>query len=356
MKGVTLYCMVFHCLSVPYSPTSKNISLCAFVQKVYKFCDEMTKRGHTVYHYGHENSSVNCTEHINVTNNNILKNSYGNLNDWETKGFNQDINTEAVKIFNNNCISELNKRIKSDKEFILCWFGFAHEACVKYFYKKAIVVEPSIGYDSMFAPVKMFETHSQMHKMHGYSSTNINIGNEFVVYPGFDPNDFLYKKNKSNTALFLGRITEAKGAKVAYDICNDLKQDIIFAGPNILGLKDTKYCQFVGFVDSIKRMYLLSDAKFLFAPSLFIEPCNWTVIEAQFSGTPTITTDFGGFVETVMQGQTGFRCNNANDMIYAMQNIDKLINPENCYNNAISKFTLEQQCNYYEYLFKSLMH
>jgi glycosyltransferase involved in cell wall biosynthesis len=208
----------------------------------------------------------------------------------------------------------------------------------------------------MFAPVKIFETHSQMHKMHGYSSTNINIGNEFVVYPGFDPNDFLYKKNKSNTALFLGRITEAKGAKVAYDICNDLKQDIIFAGPNILGLKDTKYCQFVGFVDSIKRMYLLSEAKFLFAPSLFIEPCNWTVIEAQFSGTPTITTDFGGFVETVMQGQTGFRCNNANDMIYAMQNIDKLINPENCYNNAISKFTLEQQCNYYEYLFKSLMH
>jgi glycosyltransferase involved in cell wall biosynthesis len=316
----------------------------------------MTKRGHTVYHYGHENSSVNCTEHINVTNNNILKNSYGNLNDWETKGFNQDINTEAVKIFNNNCTSELNKRIRSDKEFILCWFGFAHEQCVKHFYKKAIVVEPSIGYDSMFAPVKMFETHSQMHKMHGYSSTNINIGNEFVVYPGFDPNDFLYKKNKSNTALFLGRITEAKGAKVAYDICNDLKQDIIFAGPNILGLKDTKYCQFVGFVDSIKRMYLLSDAKFLFAPSLFIEPCNWTVIEAQFSGTPTITTDFGGFVETVMQGQTGFRCNNANDMIYAMQNIDKLINPENCYNNAISKFTLEQQCNYYEYLFKSLMH
>ncbi len=40
--------------------------MCAFVQKVYKFCEEMTKRGHTVYHYGHEDSSVNCTEHINV--------------------------------------------------------------------------------------------------------------------------------------------------------------------------------------------------------------------------------------------------------------------------------------------------
>ena len=39
--------MVFHCLSVPYSSTRKDLSLCAFVQKVYKFCDEMTKRRYT---------------------------------------------------------------------------------------------------------------------------------------------------------------------------------------------------------------------------------------------------------------------------------------------------------------------
>ena len=316
----------------------------------------MTKRGHIVYHYGHEDSIVNCTEHINVINNDILKESYGNLNDWKEKGFNQNVDTKAVNIFNNNCIFELTKRIKSKNEFILCWFGFAHEPCVKYFYNKAIVVEPSIGYDSMFAPIKIFETHSQMHKMHGNSCTTIGLGSEFVVHPGFDPNDFLYKKQKSNIALFLGRITEQKGAKLAYDICNHTQQDIIFAGPNILGLKDTKHCKFIGYVDPIKRMYLLSEAKFLFAPSLFIEPCNWTVIESQFSGTPTITTNFGGFTETILQGETGLRCSSVNDMIYSVQNIDKLINPENCYKNAISKFTLQKQCDYYDYLFKSLMH
>ena len=208
----------------------------------------------------------------------------------------------------------------------------------------------------MFAPVKIFETHAQMHKMHGHSATSVSLGSEFVVYPGFDPNDFLYKKEKSNTALFLGRIIEDKGAKLAYDICNHIEQDIIFAGPNILNLKDTKYCKFAGFVDPTQRMHLLSDAKFLFAPSLFTEPCNWTVIEAQFSGTPTITTNFGGFTETVLQGETGLRCFSLNDMIYAAQNIDKIINPENCYKNALSRFTIEQQCNYYDYLFKSLMH
>ena len=347
--------MIFHCLSVPYSPTIKDVSLCAFVQKVYKFCDEMTKRGHAVYHYGHENSIVNCTEHINITNNDILINSYGNLNDWKTKGFNQSVNTEAVKIFNDNCVTELNKRIKSSNEFILCWFGFAHEPCVKQFYNKAIVVEPSIGYDSMFAPIKMFETHSQMHKMHGYSKTHVELGCEYVVYPGFDADDFIYKKEKSNTALFLGRIIQDKGAQLAYDICNHVGQDIVFAGPNILNLKETKHCKFAGFVDPTQRKQLLSEVKFLFAPSLFIEPCNWAVIEAQFSGTPTITTNFGGFTETVLQGETGLRCSSINDMVYAIQNIGKLINPENCYKNAILRFTIKQQCDSYEHIFKKLI-
>ena len=194
-----------------------------------------------------------------------------------------------------------------------------------------------------------------MHKMHGHAKTYVELGCEYVVYPGFDPNDFIYKKEKSNTALFLGRIVEEKGAQLAYDICNHVGQDIIFAGPNILNLKETKYCKFAGFVDPVQRMNLLSNAKFLFAPSLFMEPCNWTVIEAQFSGTPTITTNFGGFTETVLQGETGLRCSTTNDMMYATQNIDKLINPENCYKNASSRFTIKQQCDYYEYIFKSLI-
>jgi glycosyltransferase involved in cell wall biosynthesis len=347
--------MVFHCLGIGYAPTNKDISLCAFVQKVYKFCNEMTKRGHAVYHYGHEDSIVNCTEHITVTNNDILKTSYGNLNSWKEKGFDQNVNNEAFEIFNSNCVIEINKRLKSKNEFILCWFGFGNERCVEHFYNKAIVVEASIGYDSMFAPVKIFETYSHMHKMHGSCKTEINFGLEDVVYPGFDSDDFLYNSKKSETALFLGRVNEAKGAKLVYDICNHVKQDIIFAGPNLTNLTDTKYCKFIGFVGTEERKRLLSQSKFLFAPSLFIEPCNWTVIEAQFSGTPTITTNFGGFTETVVQNKTGIRCSNINSMISAVVNIDKLIDPQDCYNNACSKFTLRQQCDKYESIFNSLI-
>jgi glycosyltransferase involved in cell wall biosynthesis len=346
--------MIFHCLSIPYAPTRKEMSLCAFTQKVYKFCEEMTKRGHTVYHYGHENSKVTCTEHITVTNDEILERSYQDLNLWKTEGFNQSVHTEAVKIFNDNCIKELNNRIKSPNEFILCWFGFAHEPCVENFKDKAIIVEPSIGYDSMFAQIKMFETYSQMHKLHGASKTNVHFNKEFVVYPGFKKEDFLFKKQKSNIALFLGRVTEQKGAKAAYDMCNAIGQEIYFAGPNILKLKDTKYCKMLGFVEPEERKKLLSDAQFLLAPSFFVEPCNWTVIEAQFSGTPTITTDFGGFTETVKQSYTGFRCSTYQQFNFAVRKGYKEINPENCLKNAVHNFTIEIQCNHYEMIFKSL--
>jgi glycosyltransferase involved in cell wall biosynthesis len=347
--------MVFHCLSVPYSPTKKDVSLCAFVQKVYKFCKEMTERGHTVYHYGHNDSEVVCSEHINVIDNITLENGYGDLNKWKTKGFDQNVNNEAVKVFNDNCIKELNKRIKPNQnEFILCWFGYAHQPCVKHFYKQCIVAEPSIGYDSMFAPIKIFETYSHMHKMHGVAKRNIEMQKEFVAYPGFDAKDFKYSAKKSNDALFLGRIIEAKGARLVYEICNELKQKINFAGPNILNLPETKYCKFLGFIDPKQRKKILSEAKFLFVPSLFIEPCNWTVIEAQLSGTPTITTDFGGFTETVKQGVTGFRCETKNDFTKAIEFINK-IKPLNCRKNALNNYTIKQQADRYEKIFSSLL-
>jgi len=346
--------VIFHCLSIPYSPTCKQYSLCAFVQKVYKFCNEMTKRGHTVYHYGHKDSQVNCTEHITVIDNEILKCTYGDLNAWKTKGYDQHVNNNVFEIFNNNCIKEINKRLKSENEYILAWFGFGHEKCVKNYYNKAIVIEPSIGYDSMFAPIKIFETRSQLHKLHGKKNTLVNFGAEYVVYPGFDKNDFEYKSKKTNVGLFLGRIINEKGARLVYDICNKIKQEIIFAGPNILNLEDTKYCKFIGFIDPDKRKKMLSEAKFLIAPSLFIEPCNWTVIEAQFSGTPTITTNFGGFTETVLDKVTGYRCNDINSLVLSILNIQN-IDPSNCYTHAVNNFTLEKQCDKYEFIFNQIL-
>jgi glycosyltransferase involved in cell wall biosynthesis len=53
------------------------------------------------------------------------------------------------------------------------------------------------------------------------------------------------------------------------------------------------------------------------------------VAEGYMSGTPAITADWGGFSETVVEGETGFRCRDFGDIISAMENIDS-ISPSSC--------------------------
>lgn len=345
--------MVFHVLGMPYCPTQKGITLCAFNQKVYSFCDEMTQRGHIVYHYGHADSVVNCRKHIDVTNNDILNISYSSRN-WKTDGFDQNVDAQAIKIFNNNCIPEINNRIHSKNDFLILFFGYGNAAVAETFQDRMIVVEASIGYDSMFAPIRIFETYAQMHKMYGTAQSNVQLGHNFVNLPGFDKNNFLYKSKKANYGLFLGRVNEQKGAKLAYDLANEKGIEMMFCGPNLINLTDTKYCKIMGFVGLEQRKQLLSDALFTFCPSLFCEPCNWVAIESQFSGTPVISTDFGGFTETVKHGKTGFRTNNPKEFFGFIQRVGSL-DPANCFARANKKFNLTSQMNRYEEIFKSLI-
>jgi glycosyltransferase involved in cell wall biosynthesis len=78
------------------------------------------------------------------------------------------------------------------------------------------------------------------------------------------------------------------------------------------------------------------------------------VAEGYFSGTPAITTDWGGFTETVVQGVTGYRCREFREFVDAINNIDK-IKPENCRNWAMSNYTEEIVHNKLNDYFKKIL-
>ena len=54
--------MRFHVVDLAHSVANGLVLPCAFTTKMMLFCSEMKKRGHEIFHYGHEGSTVDCTE------------------------------------------------------------------------------------------------------------------------------------------------------------------------------------------------------------------------------------------------------------------------------------------------------
>jgi glycosyltransferase involved in cell wall biosynthesis len=89
-------------------------------------------------------------------------------------------------------------------------------------------------------------------------------------------------------------------------------------GPGGEGLEG---CEYVGEVGPEVRAALLSRAHALIAPTVYIEPFGNVVVEAQASGTPTLTTDWGAFTETNVNGVTGYRCRTLKEFVEGVNKV-----------------------------------
>ena len=345
--------MRFHVLGVPHTVTHKDYVACAFTQKVLKFGKMMTSLGHEVIHYGHEDSNLICTEHVTVTTKNDLKISYGDY-DWKGKMFKFNITDHAYRVFTENTIRELQKRIRKF-DFILPFFGTAHQQICDYFDKRwYIQVEPGIGYRDTFAPCKIYESYSMYHSLIGPDGLHNPSGMSWydAVIPNyFDSQDFTFSENKENYFLYLGRVTPLKGLDIAFKVTEEIGAKLIVAGQMGTEINSfPSHVEYVGYADVEKKRELMSKAMGGFIPSRYNEPFGGIQIEMLFSGTPTITTDWGAFTENNVHGVTGYRCRTFEQFVWAAKNI-KNIQPSKCREWA-ENFTLEKIGPMYEEYFK----
>lgn len=346
--------MRFHILGLPHTVSSKEYNACAYTQKVVKFGKMMTARGHEVIHYGHEDSDLECTEHVTVINNQDLEKAYGNY-DWRRNFYRFDTGDHAYQTFYKNAIREVGLR-KQKNDFILPFWGSGvRPVCDAH--TDLICVEPGIGYaGGHWARWKIFESYAIYHAYCGLEavSTCKQDWYDAVIPNYFDPDDFEFNDKKDNFFLFLGRVYSGKGIDIAIQATEATGNNLVIAGQNPDNLSFPPHVEFVGYADVNRRRTLMSKAKGAFVASQYLEPFGGVQIEMLFSGTPTITTDWGSFTENNIHGITGYRCRNFEQFCWAAENIEQ-IDAKACRTWA-ENFTLDRVAPMYEEYFNSVLN
>ena len=350
--------MRFHVLGIPHTVTSKEYVACAYTQKALKFCKMMKALGHTVIHYGHEDSDVDCDEHVTVVTNDDLKIAYGDY-DWRKHFFKFDLNDHAYQTFFKNAIVEVGKR-KQQNDFILPFWGQGTKPVCDA-HPDLITVEPGIGYaEGQWARWRIYESHAIMNSVNGTNCIQYcNMDWYHTVIPNyFDLDEFEYCEEKDDYFLYLGRVYAGKGVDIAVQMTEMLGKKLIIAGQGSLkemGYETTPaHVTEIGYADIETRKRLMSKAKALIIGSTYCEPFGGVQIEAMLSGTPVISPDWGAFVECNIHGYTGFRCRTFADFVEAGRKIGT-INPKNCRSWG-ENFSLEKIALMYQKYFQDILN
>lgn len=249
---------------------------------------------------------------------------------------------QCIEEYNRNAAKEIAKR-KSSGNMIMCFHGWENKGAAEA-NNDLPIVEPSIGYDTkaVFAPFRVFTSYAQMHMFYGEKGMLMEPSWFDAVIPNaFTPSEFEFSNTKKDYVLYFGRVVESKGINVAIQATERSGHNLVIAGPGTLAnlgyAKIPAHVTCFGVADVDQRRILMRDAQAIIGPTYYVEPFGNMVAEGYFSGTPAITTDWGGFTETVQQGVTGYRCREMKDFVTALENINK-ISPYACKDWALNNY------------------
>lgn len=310
----------FHVVSLPHTQTTAEYTHCAYTQKVRKFCNMMKDLGHTVILYASEENEARVDELVTVITKQKQREIFGD-NDHTKNFFNitWGVHDPGWVEMNSNAIRAMAERIQP-RDFICIIGGLCQEIIADAF-PSNMSVEYGIGYDGTFSKYRVFESYAWLHTVHGLQRDH-HHGNfyETVIPNYYDTEEFPFAGKPDDYYLFIGRLNQDKGFGIAQEVCQKLGKRLLLAGQgNFSG-----YGEYLGVVGVKRRGELMSNAKAVFAPSTYIEPFGGVHAEAMLCGTPVITTNFGVFTETVVNGVNGYRCDTFKDFIEAAEQCEKM--------------------------------
>lgn len=331
---------------------------CAFTGKARRFQGMMKAQGYKTILYCVEGSKTEADEQVVCLSEDARNKYYGPLNDFANKFYEHGRFDPANIEFNKNAVREISERVQP-KDIVNIVMGNYQStiACsvanggVEIANGTPFLVEGGVGYSGIMPETchQVFESYAWEHYLYGMYSA-WSGGKQFIngdFYNTVIPNYYNvghYKFNESREPFFLMncRIATRKGINIAIKTCEATGDHLILAGQpgEAIPELDSLNAQYIGYVTEAEKIELMSRAKGLFSPSIYIEPFGGVAVEAMMSGCPVIATDFGAYTETIKEGVTGFRCNTLREFVHAARHIDE-ISPQACRDFAVSNFSTE---------------
>ena len=185
-----------------------------------------------------------------------------------------------------------------------------------------------------------------------------------TVYNGLDFSAYAQKPHDADGYLaFVGRIAEEKRPLAAIEIARRVGLPLRLAA-KVDPLDEDYYehevrphmgpdVDFVGEIDESQKPDFYGGARATLFPSDWPEPFGLVMIESMAAGTPVIALRRGSVPEVIVDGETGFICDDVDEMVAAVERIGE-IDPEACRRRA-DTFSAEAMCQGYVDVYERLV-
>ena len=168
----------------------------------------------------------------------------------------------------------------------------------------------------------------------------------------------------SRHLAFVGRIAPEKGPTLAAEVAKRTNRslriaakvdplDLSYFESEVEPLLAANDVEFVGEIDESRKPEFYASAAATLFPSDWPEPFGLVMIESMAAGTPVIALRRGSVPEVVVDGVTGFVCDDVDAMVEAVGRLDE-IDRDACRRHA-STFDTDAMCAGYERIYHSIV-
>jgi glycosyltransferase involved in cell wall biosynthesis len=186
-----------------------------------------------------------------------------------------------------------------------------------------------------------------------------------TVYNGLDLDRYhAAPRHDCGYLAFMGRINPEKGPALAVEIARRTGRslrvaakvdplDVDYYRQTIEPLFRANDVRFIGELDEGDKPAFYASASATLFPSDWPEPFGLVMIESMAAGTPVIALRRGAVPEIIVDGVTGFVCDDLGEMVHAVDRLAE-IDPDDCRRHAASFDTLTMS-SAYERLYESIV-